>query len=365
MKVVLLVFVAMACAFPARGKCADDVNELLGVAWESFWQQSGYPRNVYKWRAPIRVKFSGDTAGRHRDFALRQLQAVAAVAGIELTAAAAGGPAANLEVEFFANLNSLPASQPCATNVRARGGIISSAKISANDGEVWRCMLHEAMHAMGIPGHPGGDTVLTYFARGDRLTEADELILKTVYSHEVEPGMYPFAAMAIIARRLAGTVAPGAERARIEQAATAFLRDTVRQMEDFAAGSGEVPVVLLRSGHATAAGVARGRVEMQFFLGLAYGAGDIVEIDKRKGVEWLTRAAGSSHAVAQFLAGDAYFRGMGVERDLIEGYKWCLLAAGQGMPEAKNALREMEKKLQPKQIAEARARAAAWQQAQS
>ena len=356
---------AIVLALPGQqGRAADaaDVADLLDVAWESFWQQSGYPRNVYKWRDPIRVKFSGDTADRHREFALRQLQEVAAVAGIEITEAV-DGAGANLEVEFFANVKSLSATEPCNTNITNRNGIIQRAIIKANDGSVWRCMLHEAMHAMGIPGHPYRNSVLTYFARSDKLTAADLLILQSVYSGEIEPGMYPFPALAVMARRLVETVAPGAERSAAQQAATAFLQNTVKQMEDYAAGTGDLPVVVLRSGRATSSGLANGRVQMQFLLGIAYSRGHIVEVDKKKGAEWLTRAAMSSHAGAQILLGDAYFRGIGVDRDPVEGYKWLYLAAEKGVLSAKNLLRNMGSQLQAEQIEEGKARAAAWQPA--
>lgn len=366
MKNFVRMLLAISLAISGQQSSADagEVTEILGVVWESFWQQSGYPRNVFKWRDPIRVKFSGDTADRNREFAMRQLQSVAQVAGIEIAEAAADGAGANLEVEFFDNLKSLPANQPCDTSLIFRNGIIQRAKIRANDGNVWRCLLHEGMHAMGIPGHPYRQSVLTYFARGDKLTETDRLILKTVYSNEVEPGMYPLPALVIIARRLVETAALE-DRANTELAAKVFLQNTVKQMEDFAAGAGDLPVVVLRSGRATSVGLASGRVQTQFLLGVAYTRGHIVEVDNAKAVAWLTKAAASAHAGAQFLLGEAYFRGAGVERDPVEGYKWCFLAAGKGVLNAKNALRDMESQLQPEQISEGKARAEAWAQTKS
>src|SRR6266404_2889155 len=90
MKNFLRVLLAISLAISGQQSRADagEVTELLSVVWESFWQQSGYPRNVFKWRDPIRVKFSGDTADRYREFAMRQLQSVAEVAAIEIAAAA-------------------------------------------------------------------------------------------------------------------------------------------------------------------------------------------------------------------------------------------------------------------------------------
>src|SRR5258706_9378837 len=89
MKNFLRVLLAISLAISGQQSRAEagEVTELLSVAWESFWQSNGYPRNVFKWAGPIRVKFSGDTADRNREFAMRQLQSVAQVAGIEIAEA--------------------------------------------------------------------------------------------------------------------------------------------------------------------------------------------------------------------------------------------------------------------------------------
>ena len=72
-------------------------------------------------------------------------------------------------------------------------------------------------------------------------------------------------------------------------------------MEAFGNGTGEAPTILLRSGKATGAGLTRGRTDIQFFLGLAYLNGHIVERDKGKALEWIGRAAAASHVGAQRL----------------------------------------------------------------
>ncbi|HUP93746.1 MAG TPA: SEL1-like repeat protein [Burkholderiales bacterium] len=58
--------------------------------------------------------------------------------------------------------------------------------------------------------------------------------------------------------------------------------------------------MIILSSKATATGLARGQLEIQFFLGLAYLNGHIVERDQAKAVEWLTRAA-ASHVQARRL----------------------------------------------------------------
>lgn len=367
MKTAAQMFLALSLAFSVQQGRADagDVAETLSIVWESYWHQSGYPVRVAKWRNPIRVKFTGVAVDRHREFALRQLQTVAEIAGIEAAEAGSDGAGANLEVEFVATLGGMPSTQPCVTNFNTRNGVIYRTRVRANELSVWRCMLHESMHVMGISGHPHANSMLTYFARGEKLTEADKLMLKTIYSSEVEPGMLPLPFIEIVARRVVDAVPAGADRSEAEAAAKAFLRNTIREMEAFAKDGGDPPVILLRSSKTTSAGLARGRVDMQFYLGVAYTRGQIVEVDKKKGVEWLTRAAHASHTEGQLMLGEAYFNGSGVDADPVEGYKWCYLAAEKGAARAKLALQAMESRLQPGQIAEGKARAAAWQQAKS
>ncbi len=279
---------------------AEDVAGTLTVAWESFWHQSGFPQAVHKWSGPVRVRFSGASVARHKEFAMRQLKEVADVSGLPISEVAADDATANLEVEFVGGPDPLPVNQPCVTNRSWRNFIIQRAKVRANEQSVWRCMLHESMHAMGIPGHPMGGTILSYFGPRDRLTEIDRLLLKTIYSKDVEPGMSPFAVMSLLAGRLVDASGE-AGKSDARQAATSFLLRTVREMEAFGNGTGEPPAVVFRSGKATDAGLARGRTDIQFFLGMAYLHGHIVEPDKGKALEWIGKAAAASHVGAQRL----------------------------------------------------------------
>src|SRR5262249_38161893 len=291
---------AVCFALLQSGARAEDVAATLTVAWESFWHQTGYLQAIQRWDGPVRVRFSGASVARHKDFAMRQLVEVFEAAGLPISEAAADDPAVNLEVEFVSASQPLPSSAPCITNRSWRNFVIQRAKVRANEQSLWRCMLHESMHVMGFAGHPMGNTVLTYFARSDRLTDIDRLLLKTIYSSDVEPGMSPFAVLSVFAGRL--IAAAGADtRSDVRQEATSFLRRTVREMEAFGSGSGEGPTDVLRSGKATNAGLAQGRTDIQFFLGVAYLRGHIVEPDKQKALDWLAKAAAASHVGAQRL----------------------------------------------------------------
>jgi hypothetical protein len=288
----LVLTLLAALLLPQSPARADDAGEYLTFAWESFWQQSGYPRAVSKWRDPIRVRFTGASAERYKAFALRQLTEVAEVARLTITEVSPDDATANMQVEFVGAAEALPDNQPCQAQVTSRNGAIQRVRIQANESVVWRCMMHEAMHAMGVPGHPMAKSVLTYFARAGRLGDIDKRLLRQLYSDEIEPNMSPFAALAVIARR------DGADA----KASTALLlRKIVADMEQFGNGAGEPPAVVLRSSKVTVAGLARGQHEIQFFLGLAYLNGHIVERDHAKAVEWLTKAAAASHVQARRL----------------------------------------------------------------
>src|SRR5258708_1959523 len=115
-----VVFAVMLCLglLPSRAH-AEDVRDALSVAWESFWQQTGYPRWVYKWQAPIRVKFTGASVQRHSAFAMQQLKQVADIAGMPITQVAVDDATANVEVEFVSTSEPLPDKQPCVTNTIA------------------------------------------------------------------------------------------------------------------------------------------------------------------------------------------------------------------------------------------------------
>lgn len=279
---------------------AQDVTGTLNTAWESFWQQSGYPRPLFKWHTPLRVRFSGVSAERHKDATLRHLREVAEHAGLTVSEAAADDTTASVQVEYFGTTAPLPANQPCVSNVTFRNRAIVSATIRANDDAVWRCMLHETMHLMGFPGHPLYHSVLTYFARSGQLTAVDKLLLRTLYAPEVVSGVSPFAMLEILARRLVDD-SGDADKGSARQAADTFLRRTIREMEAFGNGTGEAPSVIVRSGKATQQGLERGQVEVQFFLGLAYLRGHVVAPDKEKALGWLRKAADTHGGAAALL----------------------------------------------------------------
>jgi hypothetical protein len=165
--------------------------------------------------------------------------------------------------------------------------------------DAWRCAYHEAMHVMGVRGHPAGQTVLSYFPwKIDGLLPLDKVMLHAWYSPRMLGGMTPFEALPILTDELIATL-PASARPNATAVRDQFFASTVEQMRDYANGRGTVPAVVKRSGKSTADGIRYGRSEMSYFLGIAYMEGATVPRDATQAVRWLERAATMGNRGAQ------------------------------------------------------------------
>ena len=284
----------------------------LATLWEALWHQSGTPTRLVRWEQPVRWRLSGRNLPEHREMVLRALEAVSQETGIPFTEANAGAgdpdradaPAApNLRIEIVAN-TALENRQPCVTTLDFRTETqIDSALVQMRERDVFRCAHHEAMHVMGVRGHPAGKTVLSYFpVKVDSLLPLDRALLRAWYSPRMRPGMTPFEALPVLAQEwLALQPDPQAAAAVRDR----FFADTVAAMRAYAEGTGDIPAIIRRSGKATAEGVRLGRSEMGYFLGVAYLEGATVGTpDRESALLWLERSAriGNRTALAR-LAG--------------------------------------------------------------
>jgi hypothetical protein len=290
----------LACLMPLAAS-ADEFGEGLATMWEVLWHQSGTPTRVVRWDNPIRVRFLGINVAAHHEHTMQALRAVTAETGVQLfdVTGHSDEHTANLTIEITPN-NQLDDNQPCVTYLNFKvESRIDSAKVQMRDREAWRCAYHEAMHVMGVRGHPAGQTVLSYFPwKIDGLLPLDRAMLRAWYSPRMSGGMTPFEALPVLADELIATVPPAQRQAAIE-ARDAFYTDTIRQMHAYATGQGDVPAVLKRSGKSTYEGVRYGRSEMSYFLGIAYLEGVTVARDATEAVRWLERAATLGNRGAQ------------------------------------------------------------------
>ena len=278
---------------------ADEFDDGLATLWEVLWHQSGTPTRIVRWETDIRVRFSGADVPAHREHTMQALRAVTAEAGIKLIDVT-GQPdeeTANLSVELTPD-DQLEDNQPCVTYLDFHKETrIDMATVQMRGKDAWRCAYHEAMHVMGVRGHPAGQTVLSYFPwKIDGLLPLDKVMLRSWYSPRMAGGMTPFEALPVLTDEL---IAAAPNKAAATAARDQFFATTVEQMRAYANGRGDVPAVVKRSGKATAEGVRYGRSEMNYFLGIAYMEGATVTRDATQAVRWLERAATLGNRGAQ------------------------------------------------------------------
>ena len=283
---------------------ANEVDRGLATLWEVLWHQSGTPTRVVRWEDDIKVRIYGVNVAAHKQTTWAALQAVTAEAGLKLIDVSDSPQAeelSNLDVEILPD-HKMEDNQPCATYLDFKTeNRIESATIQMRGRDAWRCAYHEAMHAMGLRGHPAGKTVLSYFPwRVDGLLPLDKVMLRAWYSKKMVGGMTPFEALPVLADEL---VASSPDKAAAEQARNRFFASTITQMQAYAAGNGDIPVVVKRSGKSTDDGVRQGRTEMSYFLGVAFQVGATAPQDSIKAVHWLERAASAGNRGAQALLG--------------------------------------------------------------
>jgi uncharacterized protein len=110
------------------------------------------------------------------------------------------------------------------------------------------------------------------------------------------------------------------------------------------------------------AGAAKGEVEAFAALGSMYDEGRGVERDRTQAASWFRKAAERGHAGAQFALGSMVVQGDGIPKDVPEGLMWLELCR-ESEHSARYLLFRLEGELDASQLAEGRARAAAWRSA--
>ena len=295
---VLALFVA-AFAAPAQAQ-SDEFDQGMGTMWEVLWHQSGTPTRLVRWEQDIRVRISGVHLQTHKAHTLEALRAVGAEAGIrviDVSDRTDAAQVANLSIEITPD-HMLEDNQPCVTFLNFYSETkIDSAAVQMRSKDAWRCAYHEAMHVMGVRGHPAGKTVLSYFPwKVDGLLPLDKVMLRAWYSPRMRAGATPFEALPVLADELVQTLT---DKTAAHAAREKFFSRTVEQMQAFADGKGDVPAVVKRSGKHTIDGIKHGRTEMSYFLGIAYLEGATVTPDSNEAMRWLQRAASAGNRPAQ------------------------------------------------------------------
>ena len=290
---------------PCAALAADETEQGLATMWEALWHQSGTPTRIVRWDGEIRMRMTGIDLPKHRDYIMQALRTVTDEAGVKLVDVSDQPNAeqvANFKVEVMPD-TALEDNQPCVTYLDFRTeDRIDTATMQMRTKDVWRCAYHESMHLMGVRGHPAGKTVLSYFpTKVDGLLPLDRAMLRAWYSPRMKGGMTPFEALPVLADEL---VATATDKAAAMQVRDRFFTSTVDQMQAYAAGRGDIPAIVKRSGKSTDDGIRRGRSEMSYFLGVAYFEGAMVAADQKQALTWFERAASAGNRRAQsYLAG--------------------------------------------------------------
>jgi hypothetical protein len=331
---------------------ADQLDDDLQTVWEALWDQRGTPRQLARWKSdtlPIRYRIKGVEVSRHKDFIVKALDATVASTGLTFTDVSDAPDAdtlVQLDFEIVKEIASDPAFGCLVKPVQLDGWHFTKVSVVLRSREVWRCAHHEMMHAMGIPGHPSGNTVLSYFNhRQDQLSALDRVMLKAWYAPDMTTGASPFKALPVLAKYAGQHAAGGRDAQEIDSRIKQFLASTIKSMEDFASGTGEVPTIVRRSGFASENHIAEARKSMMTMLGLAYSLGDGVTANSQQAVQWFTPAADAGHDMAQFALGMSYFKGNGFTQDKAKGYRWLVKAATSPNPFYRDQLADIEKSL--------------------
>ncbi|MBC5784414.1 SEL1-like repeat protein [Ramlibacter sp. USB13] len=288
---------------------SDEFDQGMNTMWEVLWHQSGTPTRLVRWEQDIKVRIYGVNLGVHKQVTLQALKDVGTEAGIrviDVSDRPDAAQVANVSVEIVPD-NMLEENQPCVTFLNFQTETrIDSAAMQMRNRDAYRCAYHEAMHVMGVRGHPAGKTVLSYFpSKVDGLLPLDRVMLRAWYSPRMRGGMTPFEVLPVLADELVASM-PDRDRAMLSR--DRFFRNTIDQMQSFADGQGDVPMIVKRSGKSTNEGIRFGRMEMSYFLGIAYLEGATVPQDSTQAVRWLQRAANLGSRTAQARLGAATAR---------------------------------------------------------
>jgi hypothetical protein len=304
--------VAALLAAVVLNPCAaqtDEFEQGMNTMWEVLWHQSGTPTRLVRWEQDIKVRIYGVNINAHKQHTLQALRDAAAEAGvkvIDVSDRADAAQLANVSIEITPD-NMLEDNQPCVTYLNFQTETrIDSAAMQMRNRDAWRCAYHESMHVMGVRGHPAGKTVLSYFpTKVDGLMPLDKAMLRAWYSPRMRGGMTPFEVLPVLADELVATMP---DKQQATQARDRFFGKTIEQMQAFADGKGDVPMIVKRSGKSTEEGIRFGRMEMSYFLGVAYLEGCTVPQDPNQAVRWLQRAANLGSRTAQARLGAATAR---------------------------------------------------------
>jgi hypothetical protein len=294
MKKAIVMFLLSLCSMAAWAQESDWIKS-FNVIWESRWHQSGYPLAAVRWpvqdktiKYSINKTASSSNATRARE-ALEIITKVLEWKAIEVPE---GSEEAQIEFTIRTYTVDELRQSVCIAMPQWRNWLYTKVRITLSEQYAYNCVLHELMHAFGYPGHPQGDTVLSYFEGNQRsLKPMDIFLLTTWYSDTTKVGISPFITADELTQQWVLKNVPADQQEKAAQAQKRWYQATMANMENFAFGKGEPPTILYRSGRLSEAGARTGRANIQSMLGAAYLNGWTVERDLSKAARLLLLGA--------------------------------------------------------------------------
>lgn len=328
-----------------------DVDDLMSIAWEGMWHQSGYVTVFHKWTQPLRITLSGDIDRLNRQDIDEALADIGQAAGLEYSVLDSGNDAGNVLIEIDDDSPKLAPTMPCATSFEWDTKGMKKATVTAKKSYVQKCMLHELGHVIGIDGHPYGRTVMTYFNRRNELSDYDRFIIKARYSPEMKHGMLPFRALKMIGDKYVASLESTDERTQAQQGVDKFKASLLHEMRQYAEGKGDPPKVIYRSGRISMQAMETGRTTMKYFLGVALMEGDLGVTDTSAAETLLSAAAAEKNQWAAWALAWRYREGKHLKKDIMSAYSWLACAASLGHQNARKQQTQIEESLSASDLA--------------
>lgn len=336
---------------------------------------------IIKWQKPIVYKIEGLRARPEAiTLAIATLKQQAALAGIAVRAA--GAPSeANYTIAFrnVANFDLGDRKAVCylTYNFNTLGHMQwASLQINLAAPDLERCVRHEILHGFGLLNHPHHlQSVLSYRTDVSDLTEADLVMLRSLYDARITPAMSRLAALVTVDGLIEANRRALNPRAPPKTDPAPVLRDAIADLEKAAANGNVRAMMYLAEAAWQGYGMAKnpGRVQAlidraattrdviaRFDLAHALGSGRYVPRDPARSAALYRRNAELGHAVSQNNYAVALRDGIGVPVDRTAALVWFTLAAHGNVAMAERSRQILAKTLPPEQQQEAMRRVAAW-----
>lgn len=284
-----------------------DWQRTFDTMWETRWHQSGVPIGSARWPnsdKTIRFNINSGASSSNANRAREAMNTVAKVLDWKALEVPSGDATAQIEFNIRTYSNEELSQATCHASPQMANWLFSKQRLSISEQWGYKCILHELMHAFGFPGHPQGDTVLSYFqGNQNSLLPLDQFLLKAWYSDAIKPGESPFVTIRTLNRLWITQHVSEVERDKATAFEQVWFSRMVQGMESYALAKGEPPTILYRSGRISEEGIRQGRLNIQGMLGFLYVNGLTVDKDLPKAARLLLAAAqGGNGSVSNILA---------------------------------------------------------------